>query len=60
MGIEVSGLFGLIVLVLDVLAIYKTVQSSASTGTKVLWIVVILLLPLLGVILWFVAGPKGK
>ncbi|WP_432696009.1 PLDc N-terminal domain-containing protein [Marinobacterium sp. YM272] len=60
MGIEVSGLFGLIVLVLDVLAIYKTVQSPAATGTKVLWIVVILLLPLLGVILWFVAGPKGK
>ena len=59
MGIEVGGLFGLIVLVLDVYAIVKTVGSSASTSTKVLWIVVILLLPLLGLILWWLLGPKS-
>ncbi len=60
MGIEVGGLFGLILLVLDVWAIVKTVQSSAGTGTKVLWIVVILLLPLLGLLLWLLLGPKGR
>jgi len=59
MGFEVTGLFGLIVLILDIYAIVKTVQSSAETGGKVLWIVIILLLPILGVILWFLMGPKG-
>ncbi|MEC9340433.1 MAG: PLDc N-terminal domain-containing protein [Pseudomonadota bacterium] len=59
MGIEV-GLFGLIVLVLDVWAIISTLSSSASTGTKVLWVVVLLLLPVLGLILWAFLGPKGR
>lgn len=59
MGIEVGGLFGLLILIANVYAIVKTVQSSASTGSKVLWIVLILLLPLLGLILWFLFGPKA-
>ncbi len=58
MGIEVSGLSGLILLVLNVWAIVKVVQSSASTGNKVLWIVLILLLPIIGLILWYFLGPK--
>lgn len=58
MGIEVGGLGGLIILVLDIYAIVKIVGSGAGTGTKVLWIVVVLLLPILGVILWFLFGPK--
>lgn len=57
--IEVGGLLGLLVLILDVYAIVKTVQSHATTGTKVAWIVVILLLPVLGLILWLLFGPKG-
>ena len=59
MNVEVSGLLGLILLVLDVFAIVKTIGSGASTGTKVLWVVVILLLPLLGLILWWLLGPKS-
>ena len=58
MGIEVSGLLGLIILALDIYAIVKTLGSSASTGTKVLWILVILLLPVLGLVLWALLGPK--
>ncbi|GJL72861.1 MAG: hypothetical protein NMNS01_20600 [Nitrosomonas sp.] len=57
MGVEVGGFFGLILLVLNVWAIVKVAQSSASTGSKVLWIVLILLLPVLGLILWFFLGP---
>ena len=53
-----EGLFGLIVLVLDVWAILKVAQSGASTGAKAIWIVMILVLPVLGLILWFFAGPK--
>lgn len=59
MGIEVGGLLGLIILVLDVYAIVKIVNSGASTGSKVLWIVLILILPLLGLIIWALLGPKG-
>lgn len=57
--LEVGGLFGLIILILNVYAIVKTVQSNAGTGAKVAWIVVILLLPVLGLLLWFLFGPKG-
>lgn len=57
--VEISGLLGLIILVLDIYAIVKTVQSPAGTGAKVGWIVVILLLPVLGLLLWFFLGPKG-
>ncbi len=59
MGMEVNGILGLLLLVLDVYAIVKTVQSSATTGSKVLWIVVILLLPLVGFLAWLLFGPKG-
>lgn len=59
MGIEVGGIFGLIILILDIWAIVKTVGSGASTGAKVLWIVIILLLPVLGLLLWLLFGPKS-
>ncbi|SES63329.1 Phospholipase_D-nuclease N-terminal [Nitrosomonas marina] len=59
MGIEVGGFFGLILLILNVWAIVRVVQSAAGTGSKVLWIVLILLLPVFGLIMWFFFGPKG-
>ncbi len=59
MGIELGGLLGLLILIADVWAIVKTVQSGASTGAKVFWIVLILLLPVLGLIIWLLAGPRG-
>ncbi len=58
MGMGGMGLGGLLVLIADIYAIVKTLGSSASTGSKVLWIIVILLLPVLGVIFWFFAGPR--
>ena len=53
-----GGLFGLVVLIADVWAIVNIFQSSADTGNKVLWIVIVFLLPLLGFILWYIWGPK--
>lgn len=53
------GIFGLLILILDIWAIVSIAQSSASTGTKVLWIVLVLLLPVLGLILWLLLGPRG-
>lgn len=59
MGVEIGGLLGLIILILDVYAIVEVTQSAATTGLKVFWIVIILLLPILGLILWFLLGPHS-
>ena len=53
-----GGFLGLIVLVLDVYAIVKTLESRAGTGRKVLWVVLIILLPVVGFILWLLLGPR--
>jgi len=58
MGLEVGGLLGLLLLIANVWAILKIFQSAAGNGAKVIWTVVILLLPVLGFILWLIAGPK--
>jgi hypothetical protein len=56
-----GGLGGLIVLAADVWALINIFQSSADTGSKVIWTLVVILLPVLGFILWFFLGPKtGK
>jgi Phospholipase_D-nuclease N-terminal len=55
------GLWALLVLIADVWAIVNVFQSAADTGKKVLWVVLVLVLPLLGVILWYFLGPRtGK
>ena len=60
MGIEVTGLFGLIILALDIWAIVSVISSGASTGGKVLWILLVLILPVVGFILWLLFGPRGR
>ena len=57
---EIGGLFGLLVLAGDIWAIINIAQSSATMGKKLVWILVVLVLPLLGLIIWFFAGPRGK
>lgn len=56
---EVAGIVGLLVLVADIYAILKIAKSSASDGKKAIWIAIVLVLPLLGLILWYLMGP-GK
>jgi len=53
-----NGLVGLLVLIGDVWAIINIFQSSASNEKKLIWTVVVLLLPLLGLILWYFMGPR--
>jgi len=55
---QYQGLFGLIVLIADVWAIVNVFQSGVDTGKKVLWTVLVILLPVLGFILWYFLGPK--
>lgn len=53
------GLIGLLVLIADIYAIYNVFTSAASTGAKVLWTLLIIILPVIGFIIWLVAGPRG-
>ena len=53
-----DGLFGLLVLVADIYAIYNIFQSKAENAKKVLWTALVVVLPIVGVILWYFAGPK--
>jgi hypothetical protein len=54
-----NTIIGLLILVADIWAIINIVQSKASTGAKALWVVLVLVLPVLGVIIWYFAGPKS-
>lgn len=58
--IEIGGILGLLLLIADIWAIVNTIQSAASTGAKVLWTVFIIIAPLLGLIVWFFAGPRSE
>ena len=57
--LEISGIGGVILLVLDLWAIISIVSSTESTGKNVLWCVLVILLPLLGFVIWLIAGPRG-
>jgi hypothetical protein len=52
-------LFSLLVLAADIWAIINIFQSVETTGTKVLWTLLVLLFPLLGFAIWYFAGPKS-
>jgi hypothetical protein len=56
--VQYRGLWGLLVLIADVWAIVNIVQSSADTGKKVLWVVLVIVLPVLGFVLWLFLGPR--
>ena len=55
-----NSLWGLLVLVADVWAVVNILQSTADTGKKVLWTVLVVVLPVLGFIVWYFAGPKTR
>ena len=59
MNFGYTGFGGLLVLAGDIWAILNIIQGSASNGKKVIWILIVLFLPLLGLILWFFLGPRG-
>ncbi len=38
-------------------AVIQILGSRAATGDKVLWILIVLVLPLLGLLIWLFVGP---
>ncbi|WP_444455448.1 PLDc N-terminal domain-containing protein [Rhodobacter capsulatus] len=57
--ITYTGLGGLLVLVLDLWALISVLGSRVSTGKKLVWVLLILVLPLLGFFAWLLAGPRA-
>jgi len=53
-----QGILGLIILILDIVAIVDCVKSNKDTGKKALWVILILVLPVIGLILYYVIGKK--
>lgn len=53
-----GGLVGLIILILDIIAIVEILQSGRAVAEKLLWILLVLLLPLIGVLIYFLIGRK--
>ena len=51
-------LVGLLILALDVIAIVDVFKSSIDSGKKALWIILVLVLPFVGMLLYFLLGKK--
>jgi hypothetical protein len=51
------GLLGILVFVADIWALVNIVQSAAPRLEKALWTVLVLV-PVLGIVLWYLAGPR--
>lgn len=54
------GILGFVILALDIWALLGVWSSGASAGAKLLWTAIIVILPVIGLILWYFAGPKGS
>jgi phospholipase D-like protein len=60
MGFDYGGIVGLIILALDIWAIVTIIQGGGPTDKKVLWIVLILILPVVGLILWLLLARRAR
>jgi len=60
MNFGYGGILGVLILIGDIWALINILQSSVENGKKLLWVVVVVLLPLVGLILWFFMGPRDR
>lgn len=54
------GILGLVILLADLYAIYQVLTSRATTLAKIVWTIAIIALPVLGLLIWLLAGPRGR
>lgn len=55
-----EGILGVVHLIVAIWAILSILKSGATTGSKALWILLVVLLPVIGLIVWLLTGPKGN
>lgn len=57
---DISYIVSVLILIADIYAVVMILQSSEEVLKKILWLVVVIALPLLGLIIWYLAGPGKK
>ncbi|KAF9111066.1 hypothetical protein BGX27_005465 [Mortierella sp. AM989] len=55
-----GGFIGLVVFILDLIAIFEVINSNRSVTSKLLWSLLIFLFPILGLILYFLFGGREE
>ena len=53
-----QGIIGLGVLVVNIIVTVQIVRSAVGGGQKALWIILVWILPIIGLILYFLLGKK--
>ncbi|HTK73061.1 MAG TPA: PLDc N-terminal domain-containing protein [Croceibacterium sp.] len=54
------SLFWILVVGLDIFAIYNVWKNTKSDAVKIGWLVGIVIFPILGFLVWLFAGPKDQ
>jgi succinate dehydrogenase/fumarate reductase cytochrome b subunit len=57
---NLTGFGGFIVLAMDIWALVAITGSSASMARKVLWALLVVLMPILGFFIWLLFGPRAR
>jgi hypothetical protein len=60
MDFRSGSLIGLVILILDIVAIIEIFKSGKDLIAKLLWTILILLFPLVGIIIYYFFGRSGK
>jgi len=60
MGSTFNCLVGLIILALVIWASFNVLRSASKAGIKVLWMLLIVLAPVIGLVVWAIAGPRAS
>ncbi len=55
-----NSLIGLIILILDIIALVDIFKSSMTTLMKVVWAVIVIVFPVVGMAIYFIIGRRGK
>lgn len=53
------SLGGLLLVLIDLWLIVNIVRTDRTTPTKLSWVLIVLLLPVIGMIAWGIAGPRS-
>jgi hypothetical protein len=49
-----------LILLLDIWALISILQGGGTSAEKLIWVIIILVLPLIGFIIWYLIGPGSK
>lgn len=53
------SLLGAVILILDIFAIVSVLLGSSSVMRKIMWIAIVLVLPVIGMVLYFLIGRNA-